>query len=253
MASCPNCGANLNEDFGLVSCSSCGASLFIEMDGSVQSQKQDDYNDGTSLEIVSDAESFEQLGAHQSLDNINSDDVLVENFQLDEKSYEEPVEELYEVPAEEAVDEPVEELYEMPAEEPDFNLSDEESNIETEYIPVEVDPVLEPAAESSIDSTTEAAMQEVVEFGNSEISQASEGLYVYTLRIDGIDSNDVKSHLHSILSNSRLKLNASELISTIKSGHLTIRNLNPIKAYVIINEAKNLPIDIFWEQHDITS
>lgn len=255
MASCPNCGANLNEDFGLVNCGSCGASLFIEMDGSVQSQKQDDYNDGTALEIVSDAESFEELGAHQSLDNINSDEVLAEDFQLEEEYNEEPYyeesaeetnEELYEVPTEESVEEePNEELYEVPAlesveEEPyenlDFNLSEEESSVET-----------------SRDTTTEAAMQEVVEFGNSEISQASEGIYVYTLRIDGIDSNEIKSHLHSILSNSRLKLNANELISTIKTGNLTIRNLNPVKAYVIINEAKNLPIDIFWEQHDITS
>jgi hypothetical protein len=34
-ALCPVCNGFLEEDFGLMSCLSCGASLFLEIDGSV--------------------------------------------------------------------------------------------------------------------------------------------------------------------------------------------------------------------------
>jgi hypothetical protein len=33
MTRCPNCQAEINEDFGLVTCASCGAQVLIEMDG----------------------------------------------------------------------------------------------------------------------------------------------------------------------------------------------------------------------------
>lgn len=40
MAQCPHCQASLPEDFGLIECASCGAQVFLEMDGHKSSEEE---------------------------------------------------------------------------------------------------------------------------------------------------------------------------------------------------------------------
>ena len=40
MSHCPRCQSLIEEDFGLVTCTGCGSALFVELDGSVQANKE---------------------------------------------------------------------------------------------------------------------------------------------------------------------------------------------------------------------
>lgn len=41
MSNCPNCQAPVPDDFGLIECANCGASIFVEFDGSVTAPAED--------------------------------------------------------------------------------------------------------------------------------------------------------------------------------------------------------------------
>ncbi|MCB0355688.1 MAG: hypothetical protein KDD40_01705 [Bdellovibrionales bacterium] len=255
VANCPKCGSSVDEDFGLVTCTSCGATIFIEMDGSAQKNNElvvDQYAE--DMELVSDSENFQDLGAHAaSQEYVNeveiSDDV-----------------ETFSPPTQFAEEESftVDELYESTQLEEDLpeNIN---VNINMNEIEMTEDVVEELASEFSNisafeevghqeeDLSTQDILDEVANFGNSEISQAKEGIYLYTLRIDGIDSIEIKNYIRETLSNSRLKLNVDEIMAQIKSGHIVISKLNPVKAFIIVHELQTLPVEIYWEQNDITS
>ncbi|MCB9027424.1 MAG: hypothetical protein H6625_13980 [Bdellovibrionaceae bacterium] len=283
MAICPNCGSNIEEDFGLVSCAKCGASVFIELDGTAQNKARNNYSTSENpetMEIVSDVENFQDLGAHtqkhiyESSVELTIEDISIEQELLEK--LEAPVEddELSQFSSVSMDNGTVEEADVIldSQELASFQTTDEKQHkiigIESEIESVDShgadsieiaelgtkdDDNLDNEVDELEEKTTEQTLQEVVAFGNSEQSRAQEGIYVYTLRIDGIDRGDIKNHIHEVLKNSRLKLNADEILATVKKGHLTIRNLNPVKTFIIVNELKGLPLEIYWEQNDITT
>jgi len=101
-------------------------------------------------------------------------------------------------------------------------------------------------------STTESIMSEVVSFGNSPKSNANSGWYLYNLTIRGMDSQDIKTRVLQTFSDPRLKLNPKNLYNSIQSGAVTVNELNPLKVFVLVNALKSLPIEIYWEQHELT-
>jgi hypothetical protein len=82
MSSCPSCNTDLgDQDFGLITCPGCGASLMIDLDGSVESSKGDVSDPSAPPEMPSD---FDELsfagqveGSHdlsdQLLDDLSED------------------------------------------------------------------------------------------------------------------------------------------------------------------------------------
>lgn len=281
MSTCPSCGTTIEEDFGLVTCGQCGTSLFVEIDGSVQWQKSNQPTNEGSMELVSDAENFQDLGVHQeakvpfatsdlyasphlpppiplkaheeietkSGSNIHLHD---ENLQATATYHEYESEELIAEDSLElvATEEPPND--DFPNEAYTTSIDETQFEVEAIYDQEELD-LDENESNLQTQPTTEETLQEVAAFGNSDQSLAREGIYTYTLRIEGIDSGDIKYRVKETLSNSRLKLNADELLTNMSQGLLTLRDLNPVKAFIIVNELKGLPLEIYWEQHDITS
>lgn len=317
MATCPKCQNEILDDFGLVMCGNCGASLFVGIDGSIQepSREEETKTDNRKIEVDQvepietmgmaaqefveprpekaveldksvvhfpdlndlnkNATSSEDADATQVINSIDNSMEYVADTDpvIDTANYQEQ-----DFPGSmslEAEDSQLEENvmgFNIDDSQPDPLEAAQEYNSEDELSvenqgeyedysgsPESADEQYSEMFENQSDivsdnySSTEDTMGEVEEFGNSELSGASDGIYIYTLRIDGIDSGDIKNHIYQAISNPRLVLDADEIISTLKNGHLTIRELSPVKAFVILNDIKGLPIDVFWEQRDITS
>jgi hypothetical protein len=244
LAQCPSCNAEIHEDFGLVVCGSCGASFMLDMDGEHQNQQE---QQNQEIELITESQEgnlqgqmptpipIQEIEFNEDAGIKIDSQIGIEEESISDSTFE-PVTPLNsENMNTDDINENINE---------NINEQNEELHIQNEdfFLTNEPTPL-----------NTEQTMEEVTNFANSEISSAKNGIYIYTLRIDGIDNGEIKNHIYNVLKDSRLKLNSEELIDTIKNGHLTIRNLSPVKAFVVINGIKRLPLDIYWEQHDITS
>ena len=96
-----------------------------------------------------------------------------------------------------------------------------------------------------------ADMSDVVEFGNSEVSNASEGNLKFNLKISGIDTVDVKTGIKDVLSDAKLHLDAEQTISQVESGELFLEGLSAVKCAILVQRLKSLSLDINWEQYAI--
>lgn len=90
------------------------------------------------------------------------------------------------------------------------------------------------------------------EFANSEISQAGDGMLVFRLAVSGIDSKEIRESLREALEDARFAWDVPGLMSQINKGRLQIDSVSPVKATILINRIKRLPVEIRWEQNAIT-
>lgn len=89
-------------------------------------------------------------------------------------------------------------------------------------------------------------------YANSEMSAAKNGPLVVSLIISGIDAKDLRDEIRQALQDSRFGWDALALMAQIKGGVLRIDRVSPVKATIIINRIKNLSVKIRWEQNAIT-
>lgn len=89
-------------------------------------------------------------------------------------------------------------------------------------------------------------------YANSEISGAKDGPMVVTLVISGIDTKDIRDEIRQVLKDSRFGWDVVQVMSRIRGGELRIEAISPVKATVVINRIKSLPVQIRWEQNAIT-
>jgi hypothetical protein len=94
-------------------------------------------------------------------------------------------------------------------------------------------------------------LDEIAKFGNSEISQASDGLLMFNVFVDGIDTNELRASVRQILADKRFLWDADKLISSIRNGNLRINKVSSIKASLLVRRLKNLDVRIQWEQYAI--
>jgi hypothetical protein len=91
------------------------------------------------------------------------------------------------------------------------------------------------------------------DFANSEISQAKDGMLAFTVLISNIDTKEIRESLRSALDDQRFAWNPNDLMSKIsRNGTLAIENVSPVKAVILINRIKRLPVGISWEQYAIS-
>lgn len=89
-------------------------------------------------------------------------------------------------------------------------------------------------------------------YANSEISSAKDGPLLFRIFISGIDSKELREFLYESIDDSRFAWDPNELMAQINKGHLIIDKISPVKATILINRIKRLPIQIRWEQYSIT-
>lgn len=90
------------------------------------------------------------------------------------------------------------------------------------------------------------------EYANSEISQGRDGLLVFRIFISGIDSKEMRDSIREALEDSRFGWSSIEMMSQISKGELTIENVPPAKASILVSRIKHLSVKIRWEQYAIT-
>ncbi len=213
---CPECQADLEDDFGLVECGSCGAQVLIGDEVVVASSAAEELVDEELAEepvaepAVALFEELEEESVEEDPNEFNSGD--------EELSDEYPVEDLS---AEEPQEEYVEEV-------PDFMAEDTEEGQDTE---------------------DQNPLGDIEAFANEELS--AEGSLIYDLTIEGIDTPEIRNALVEILKDSKFQWDIEELVASIKLGVLNIYSLNPVKAYLVVTQARRLPIKLAWKQRSI--
>jgi hypothetical protein len=75
------------------------------------------------------------------------------------------------------------------------------------------------------------------------------GQLLYEIQIEGIDGSKLRNELYEELKDARWGWVAIELMGAIKMGCLVIKDVSAVKASLLINRLKALPLEIKWKQN----
>lgn len=243
MSACPKCQSPTVDDFGLVTCSSCGTSLMIGMDGNVSLASDGAKSDANFdvSEQLSNALSKEALG--ESLvgeveeSGTENKDMFSEDNEPEEFFGDENIE------VEDALMPPGDEAAEDSLENTSFSYPVMENSGQGAVL-----DVADATPAKSADLSGES-FEDVVEFGNSDDSTWGEGNLRYKVLISGLDSNDIRRSVREIISEPQFKWDAQTMFAQIDKGELVIQGINPVKASELIKKLRVLSIDVSWEQY----
>lgn len=71
----------------------------------------------------------------------------------------------------------------------------------------------------------------------------------YHLKIEGIDTKDMRSQVEEALGDSKFPWTAKEIIRQTKDGILEIGPVNPVVASVLVRRLKDISVNISWRQN----
>lgn len=241
-ATCPKCGNSIEQDFGVAACTSCEAVLFIDMDGNAQ---------------LAEESAPEEIEAPQGLDFPASEAKTMISANSDSPFQELEMPAFDPAPVVQDMAAPVE----MPAVEMNFDQSVEQS-FEPSVVEMDVEentqpmasqgedaaeePVLPPITEEQIQSLAEIEPEGTGVFESTE--QVLGGLS-YSVTIRNIDTKEIRKQLIEALDDARFQWDPREVLKTVKAGTLELKNLNPVKASVVVQRMKDLSVKVSWEQH----
>lgn len=231
---CPKCSTDLRDDYGMVTCPSCGAIVFVDMDGAAH--------------VATDQPTFEAPPVAEA--DFGSADIfapppLLESEPMAIEPFSPPSEAATEAAAERAI-EGVSEGVPDQAGEMDMNA----------FLGYDPDPA-QVAANAAADAARASQNDPndplgLSAYANSELSGAKNGPLVVSIVISGIDAKDLRDEIRQALQDSRFGWDTAALMSGIKGGVLRIERVSPVKATILINRIKNLSVRIRWEQSAIT-
>lgn len=215
---------------------------------------------GASEEVSEEVPATEEDGDYYSDDNEYSEDhVAEEGYENSEGQVHGEVEESYSE-GEHQSDELDDEQYGDSNYDTKNEDDDYDSGVESEEEPMvaEEDGDAEYGGDDSWEDSSHSSayaaedLSEIADFGNSEISTAKSGNLLYDLRISGIDSAEIRELIRENITDQRLGINTKGLMKHIKDGVLEVKKINAIKASVLINRLKSLPVNLKWRQNAIT-
>lgn len=152
-------------------------------------------------------------------------------------------------PIDEPPIEPFPESAEELSEEPPGELADEpvaESDHEFMDFSEPSPSVYQSASPASPD------LSDVANFGNSDLSGGREGSLRYNLHIEGIDTSDVREAFREALTDRKLMWDTDQILRGIRQGAVSIPNVSPTKAHILISRLRNMPVTVRWEQYAIS-
>ena len=227
---CPQCQANIQEDFGLVHCSSCGAQFLLGVDGVEEfSQAKNDVVENTFPSI--------------STGSVSDSAIHSDNFTQVVAQDHEPMTEVIESVDTDSLETQVLSTSADPPELPIDTvppLSQNTGVFESEMV-----------ALSSSAPETSPDMSDIASFGNGEESQTREGTLRFNLRISGIDTVDIRKLLVEALDDSKLKWDIHTHMQKINNGELLLTDLTAVKSALIIQRLRSISVQLSWEQYSI--
>jgi hypothetical protein len=220
--SCPKCGTKLKDDYGMVTCPTCGVVLFVDMDGVAQAAGEEP-NPWAAAPTSEQPMQPEPMTADAGTDS--------------------------------GANEPspmgLEPIDPVPENRPAPETADGVGELDMGgFLGYDTAPT---------DSSKGAASQNdpndplgISAYANSELSSAKDGPLVVTVIISGIDTKDLRNEIRQALQDSRFGWDSGAVMASIKSGTLVLPRISPVKASIVINRIKNLAVQIRWEQNAIT-
>jgi len=223
MAVCPQCGTELNVDFGMVLCTNCRAVSVIDMDGNV------------TLDAPPPAP--------ESTPDVNANAPTAEPPEIDlQLGQVEP----------EAM--PVDSAHDISAEPSDSPppIPEEYTDILSGGYDVVQSPDTEPISSPPPISAPASAELHALDLSGftSDIGDAK-SLFTYDIVISGIDTREMRANLIESLDDPRLRLEREKIVQQINQGNVTLPAVSAVKAVVIVSRLKAMPIEIRWVQHTI--
>lgn len=218
-ALCPQCGAELGNDgsldFGMATCPSCHAVVFIDIEGNAHVDGQN-----TSPQFESNQTPMSEPDVQFA-----TEDVLNVDHHLSES--------ISDVPDYQNLDSPIEQVAAEVGDQSvmETPLSDLQSTEEYQ--------------EMSMDSVADSG-ENVTQFANADDEKGSLN---YTIIIAGIDTYELRQKIQEAISAPQFQWDVSKLMHSILDGRLEIKNVNAVKASRAIDALKNLPLQISWSQH----
>ena len=214
-ANCPQCSQVIDQDFGVAACLNCGAVVFIDMDGNAT------LSEATNPPEPNYSEPPQQEAEEQAPE------------QSFEQSYETASE-----PAPLLPQEGAQETHQEEANSEYRDIIDDPPSIQQESAHAEQDqiPSLDPAIEN--------------EFATGEFVsvETSPGPLMYQVIIEEIDTKNLRTEVKLALSDPKFMWNVSELMDSIKNGKIAISDLNPVKASMVVQKLREVPVKVSWSQ-----
>jgi hypothetical protein len=236
---CPKCGAALKDDYGMVTCPSCGAIVFVDMDGIAHI--------GTDAPSAGSEPVQEEV--HGQLSTAGDS---VSGF-VPFADYVTPIVSLAPVSDEGSVE--TESVAESVAAGVESSAA-ESSTAEFNVAEFNMDNLLgysEPIGETPLSDLGPADDPlGISQYANSEISSAKDGPFLFRILLSGIDTKEIREALREAMEDSRFGWDSVQLMSRISKGNLVIDRVSPVKASILVNRIKRLPLGIRWEQYAIT-
>lgn len=259
MVDCPKCAERFEADFGMATCPGCKSMFVIDIDGQIQQDFQEESSEEVSAapEETSDFSIEEPSSVYEETEN---SEYQVLHEEAEEQDVHEPEEE-----TEEETDETLEEFseghFEVDVVSEESAEDEEESEQDDEYAAEEEEESYEGSEVEDVESEEAGEVEEtsgnpydlgeIADYGNSEVSLAKDGRYVYDVILSDIDSPETRELIEENLTDKRLGLNTKGLMKMIEGGRLTIQRVNAIKASIIVSRLKSLPLSIEWRQNAI--
>lgn len=290
MAKCPSCQTTLKEDFGLTTCSGCGAVCFVDLDDNASLQSEEMQN----LESANQDEDNAEFNTDEPLQDLSTDELngeaSLEAYQEDSNlGAEEGVKDFENLEANEfsssaegeALDyneqgysdlTPEQNFFETAASEEELeDHTTEEQPIEEEVLeenlelgdnplatedPLEEDieaeePLFEEDLPSEPSMSAEDFKSEIELFGNLDSESFQSGAYFFDITISGIDSKDIREEILESLDNDKLKLEHESFPKKIRDGVLKLHQIPAVKAFIIIQTLSHLKCELDWELKEL--
>lgn len=220
MAQCPECLQEQNVDFGMATCTQCGTVFMVEIDGSVSLPAEV----GPTVE--------EEIFEHQdSVAALEQEEIPDVPMSMEESS---PAESPFEA---------IENHEELSAEEPVDGAMD--NDIFSTDAPVAEAPVFD----ESIDPRDPLGLQKFEESGGTELSL---GEFLYEVTVSGVDSQDLRKEVQIALADKRFGFSQEDLRQSLMGGVLTLKNLNPVRAMLVVLKLQTMDLQIEWHQKHFT-
>ncbi|GIL18097.1 MAG: hypothetical protein BroJett040_18480 [Oligoflexia bacterium] len=270
--SCPKCGAQIDQDFGLVNCPGCATVLSVDVDGQIhvpsethvtieyQSEQAAGQFEGLPLQedqsIVEVPHVEEASAAEPSSDepladqmsqviNAENSDSLHDGYTQQEPTEQDSTESTYEQSAidqsagepsinEQAVNvQPAQESSEEPVNTEFQSIFPEENQPEDDQV------IEEPQSSAKM-------IQEIRDYGNSETGANP---LSYSIIIEGLDYSEIREKLREVLDDPKMKWDVDEIMARVRGGRLVLDNLNPVKASILVRRIMPLKMKFTWSQH----
>ncbi len=249
MAQCPKCQTQVADlDFGLVICANCGASFLLDGDGRAPAASSGVGVEGKGPQPVED--NFSQSNLSEDWFSDDGEEAANDGDAQKTKVLSFPQNEnLENVPMDEWGSEENSKVVTIGKVTKDYRPQPQSAPSEEDPTAAVSHPY-DGAYQSEnpvVVARPEASLGDIRAFGNAAASQ--DGSLLYSIRISGIDSPDLRDEVRGVLSDRRLLFDVEAILKGIQSGELVVRDISAIKAQVVVNRLLGLPLQLEWEQN----